>query len=492
MMRHRLPILLSAFCIALWMWPCYADAQDISRYSIIGGGELFDREVQSAMRKAPADLGMPRLDCAVEYLRRLSGEEIVYRRGPIDLHQSQPAFKLVDTEQGGYPTGSGNTTVPFHGGMVLDLPRAGETEEQLAVNPSGFHYMVRVAVIPELYADASLRARVVLERAVVEVQGEQVRVLSSEVFSRPVDLEGNLPLKFDLPSWDATADDGTPLIPSSLHEAVLITLETPRHFAIPPSSPDPFSGQTQISYSVPRSSAVKLSIRVLGEERVLDEGRREAGTYDVVWNAADVPDGTYDVRLEASTPDGAALYSEERSVTKDANAAAFNAREAFTPSVKMLDTRRFAVSMESGLAYQTPVDKAKALRNMFTHVALRVGYRVFSWLEAGVVAGQDAFHEKPAANVDIDRISDFGGVVGMTYGYAAPYLRYLPGNTPMSFFAQGSAVFSDAATAVEVAAGLRIALWRQVDGYIGPAMMTHLKHQRSTKFGLHYGMTVRF
>ena len=474
-------------------------AQDISRYSVTGGGNLFKREVDEAILRTGSSLTLPRLDCAVEYLRRAGAEEIVYRRGPIDLHLSHTLIKEAGiTPGGGYPASSEGASSNFQGGLLLDLPRAGETSEDLVINPSGHRYMLRVAIIPESYAGATLRARVILERAVVTEELDQLRVLSSEVFSRPVELEGNLPLKFDLPIWEAVSSDAKPLVPASLQEAVLLTLETPRYFALPPTLPEPFKGRTLISYAVPIQSVVRLSIRVQGNEQVLDEGPREAGTYDIAWNAGEIPDGGYTATLVAKNSNGEVLFQDERSLTKNiaaqsmATPRTLSAAQPQTVMPLISERRPFSVGIESGISYQFPADASRSLRNMFTHVAFRAGFRLLPWLELGIVAGQDAFHEYPGETVDVEHIPDFGGVVAWTYGYAGPYIRYLPGEHKVAPFVQLSTLWSDAATLAEVAGGVRIAIWPQIEGYFGPALLAHFMDNISTKIGIHYGMTVRF
>jgi hypothetical protein len=474
-------------------------AQDISRYSVSDGGELFRREVNQALRAVTGRMELPRLDCAVEYLRRDSADAIVYRRGPIELHLSNVQVKERGAlPQGGAPASAEQSPPNFLGGMLLDLPRAGETSEALALNPEGHRYMLRVAIIPEGYSSSVLRARVILERAVVTEEGDSVRVINSEVFSRPVELEGNLPLKFDLPPWDVLASDGQPLLPEALREAVLLTLETPRHFALAPNFPEPFNGRTRISYAVPTQSYVKLAIRLQGEEQILDEGRREAGIYDISWNSGSIPDGSYTAVLEARNENGAALYRDELPMTKSASAADIVQRPVTThaspalPAMLQQEYQLFSAGIESGLSYQFPSDAAKGFRNMFTHMAFRAGIRVTRWMELGIVAGQDAFHEYPSDNVDVEKISDFGGVVAWTYGYAGPYVRLLASSRHVMPFLQLSAVWSDAATGAELTAGIRAALLPQIEAYIGPTVFSHFRNDVSTKIGLHYGMTVRF
>jgi hypothetical protein len=151
-----------------------------------------------------------------------------------------------------------------------------------------------------------------------------------------------------------------------------------------------------------------------------------------------------------------------------------------------------AISLESGVAYQMPGDDIRPMRNMFTHLAFRAGYRFSSAFEAGLVAGQEAFNERPGDNVDIDRITDFGGVVAYTYGYIGAYARYTPGHTLIQPLIQASAAFTDAAALTEISAGIRAAIHPHLSVYLAPSFMVHFQSSASSKIGVHYGAEVRF
>lgn len=471
------------------MQPAAAVAQDISSYTLRNEADVFQRELAAAVARSAMTTALPRLDCAVEYIRRQNGEDVVYRRGPIDLHQETQAAETPPLRRGTQPASSETPDQVFRGGLLVDLPRAGETDEDLALAPRGYRYMLRVALVPLRYARATLSAQVFLERAVVTEDNGQLVVHGSEVFSRAVELEGNLPLKFDLPEWDASLPDGGRAVPSSLHEAVLLTLETPRHFGLPENFPQPFAERTLLTYALPRASQVRLSIQVRGEERVLDEGPREAGTYEVVWNAADLPDREYDATFTASDAQGNLLFSEGRTVRKSREAENWTGER-----VTMLRTAHgsLVAGIESGVAYQLPPDQAQALRNMFTHVVLRLGYRFSSRWEAGLIVGQEAFHERPGPDVDIDRISDYGGVVGYTYGYGAAYLRWTVSQTLLQPYIELGAGASSAAALTQLGFGIKAEILRNLELHLAPSAMVHWTADPSTKLGIQYGMSVRF
>ena len=80
--------------------------------------------------------------------------------------------------------------------------------------------------------------------------------------------------------------------------------EEPKAYVLENNYPNSFNPQTTIRFSVPEAAPVRLVVYdVLGRQvRVLVDGTREAGTHEVVFEASDLPSGTYLYRLE--TPQG--------------------------------------------------------------------------------------------------------------------------------------------------------------------------------------------
>jgi hypothetical protein len=150
-----------------------------------------------------------------------------------------------------------------------------------------------------------------------------------------------------------------------------------------------------------------------------------------------------------------------------------------------------SVSLESGLAYQFPVDKARGFRNMFTHLMARIGWRFNPALELGLVAGEDAFHEKPESNVDTDNINDYGGVVGYTYGFVGGYMRLAIGSSRIQPLAQTTVAFTNKAVILDFGLGLRASILPRVEAYLVPSYMMHLRGDVSSKLGIQYGVTIR-
>ena len=75
----------------------------------------------------------------------------------------------------------------------------------------------------------------------------------------------------------------------------------PTDFVLKQNHPNPFNPATEISFTLPKNSHVRLAIyNALGQKiATLVDGNQVAGSYQVTWNAADAPSGVYFYRLEA-------------------------------------------------------------------------------------------------------------------------------------------------------------------------------------------------
>ena len=75
----------------------------------------------------------------------------------------------------------------------------------------------------------------------------------------------------------------------------------PTEFLLSQNYPNPFNGTSTIKYSIPKSSQVSLKIfNTLGEEiETLVNEEKPVGTYELNWNAANLPSGVYFYRLQA-------------------------------------------------------------------------------------------------------------------------------------------------------------------------------------------------
>jgi hypothetical protein len=79
--------------------------------------------------------------------------------------------------------------------------------------------------------------------------------------------------------------------------------DIPTEFLLSQNYPNPLNPSTTIKYSIPKSSQVTLKIfNTLGEEiETLVSEEKPVGTYEVNWNAANLPSGVYFYRLQAGS-----------------------------------------------------------------------------------------------------------------------------------------------------------------------------------------------
>jgi hypothetical protein len=83
-------------------------------------------------------------------------------------------------------------------------------------------------------------------------------------------------------------------------DEIEVEVNGPLTFALEQNYPNPFNPSTNIKYSVPENGFVKLSVyNLVGEEvSVLVNQTVDAGFYEVTFNAANLPSGTYFYRLQ--------------------------------------------------------------------------------------------------------------------------------------------------------------------------------------------------
>ena len=74
----------------------------------------------------------------------------------------------------------------------------------------------------------------------------------------------------------------------------------PKQFSLDQNYPNPFNPATRIRYALPEPASARLTIYdVLGREvSLLVDRQQAAGTYEVTFEAGDLPSGVYFYRLE--------------------------------------------------------------------------------------------------------------------------------------------------------------------------------------------------
>jgi photosystem II stability/assembly factor-like uncharacterized protein len=79
--------------------------------------------------------------------------------------------------------------------------------------------------------------------------------------------------------------------------------EIPTEFLLSQNFPNPFNPSTKIQYSVPQSFKVRIKVYdILGNEiETLVNEEKPAGTYELTWNALNLPSGIYFYKIQAGS-----------------------------------------------------------------------------------------------------------------------------------------------------------------------------------------------
>ncbi len=79
------------------------------------------------------------------------------------------------------------------------------------------------------------------------------------------------------------------------------TVEIPNTYRLYQNYPNPFNPVTKINYGVPKNGYIKLTVYdELGKQvQIVDVGYKEANTYEVVFDATNLPSGVYYYKLVA-------------------------------------------------------------------------------------------------------------------------------------------------------------------------------------------------
>jgi hypothetical protein len=89
-------------------------------------------------------------------------------------------------------------------------------------------------------------------------------------------------------------------------QTIKVIVDLPHYFVLYQNYPNPFNSSSVIKYSLPQSSNVVIKVfDILGNEiETLVNEEKSVGTYEVTWNATNLPSGVYLARIEANSSSG--------------------------------------------------------------------------------------------------------------------------------------------------------------------------------------------
>jgi len=93
-------------------------------------------------------------------------------------------------------------------------------------------------------------------------------------------------------------------------------LEIPKEFALNQNYPNPFNPSTTISYSLKVNSEVTLRVfNMVGQEvAALVNGNKNAGSYNVIFDATEIPTGVYFYSISAIGSDGSKFVNTRKMI----------------------------------------------------------------------------------------------------------------------------------------------------------------------------------
>jgi hypothetical protein len=129
--------------------------------------------------------------------------------------------------------------------------------------------------------------------------GETVSTLGfTTIFYDTLQFPGYFNIKVEISknNWVFWSDSTKLLVPVRDEKNIL-----PVIFNLDQNFPNPFNPATTIRYSIPKVSKVQIKVfDVLGKEiRILVNEEKPAGTYELTWNAANLPSGVYFYQIKA-------------------------------------------------------------------------------------------------------------------------------------------------------------------------------------------------
>ena len=126
---------------------------------------------------------------------------------------------------------------------------------------------------------------------------------TSDTFLYDINIEGNINYYYRVSAFDYSGNESeySPEVSS-----VVLGLQSngdnvPGEYSLSQNYPNPFNPTTTISYQLPKSSFVKLTIYDISGRSIqtLVDEKKNAGYYSVEWNAENVCSGVYFYRIAA-------------------------------------------------------------------------------------------------------------------------------------------------------------------------------------------------
>lgn len=504
------------FVAALFIARTAAQAQSSTPADSVFDAELMKLLVQQSQRTGARPF--PSLTLSAQYARhRQFDDQPVYQRGPYELTEqifrSSYTYHLTLNAEPKNAAAPGQTqvlvpTVPMRSvnvapaatpwyvcGMIVRAPQVGEVPD---VRSAGGEYLVRVAAIPVRYANDSLWLLTLLQRARATTgDGRPASQTNAVVYKKLIHLHGSESLTLVVPPEDPS----DPTV-----EEVTISHETPQGFGLAQNVPNPVESRTMFAYALPSQSNVQLLILKPDGTPVdtLVRGYAEAGVYRAMWDASNVPPGSYQCAMEAMPTAGGAPFLKQVTVTRASASSvrsqipmsADSVAELFPIATIPLEQqhreRIFRLMVEGGAAYLDPRKASSPFDNMFSHVAIGVGFALTPSIDVGMMFGQDAFHSLRENVNPIIVPSTDEAVETHIVPWAGGFTRiYFSTGFSRGFF-HASAASATGGLVSTFGIGFTMTLASGLSLYVMPHRTDQWQTHVTTKWGADYGIAFLF
>ncbi|MFO7523904.1 MAG: T9SS type A sorting domain-containing protein, partial [Ignavibacteriaceae bacterium] len=98
--------------------------------------------------------------------------------------------------------------------------------------------------------------------------------------------------------WTALSQTGV----TSINDFDMVNEIIPDEFSLSQNFPNPFNPSTKINFAIPKSDNIKIAVyNILGQEMaVLVDGFVNAGSYEINWDASNLPSGVYVYSIQSA------------------------------------------------------------------------------------------------------------------------------------------------------------------------------------------------
>lgn len=249
-------------------------ADDLTNWLVTGGWNITTEKYVSpptSFTDSPGGNYPPNTVATLTYYNQFSGWDTIKTFLEFDTQWALEYGYMYDYAEVQISTNNGSTWIPLEGQYTFwgrDATFLNFEPYYGGVRPNWVHEIMDISE----YANQSFKFRYLIKSDdIIFMDGWYVDNIKISVFDEPVDVvEAN---------------------------------QIPTEFALEQNYPNPFNPSTTFRYSIPQTLKVVIKVfNILGNEvaTLMDE-EKSVGTYELTWNAANLPSGVYFYQFRAGS-----------------------------------------------------------------------------------------------------------------------------------------------------------------------------------------------